>query len=367
MVIDYRTLANNYISNLTPYQPGKPIEEVERELGIHSIIKLASNENPLGASEKAMAAAKQALLKAHIYPDGSCYELKKTLAHFLHVNTDQLTIGNGSENILEIIIHSYLSKNDEAVISQYAFLTIPLLIKRHGAHIINVPAKLFGHDIKAMIAAVTEKTRLVFIVNPNNPTGTYVSHDDLVLLLESISQKVLVVIDEAYSEYITHHNYPNTLSLLSIYPNLIVTRTFSKVYGLAALRLGYAVASQQITDILNRARLPFNVNSIAAHAGIAAILDQDHVNRSVQINREGLLQLENGLNQLNIHFIPSVGNFITFDIKSSALSLYEKLLALGVIVRPLLAYDMPTHLRVTVGTMAENVRFLEALHQLLRK
>ncbi len=367
MVLDYRTLANNYISDLIPYQPGKPIEEVERELGISSIIKLASNENSLGASPNAMIAAQNALLKSHIYPDGSCYELKKTLANFLNVYTNQLTIGNGSENVLEIIVNSYLSKDDEAVISQYAFLTIPLLIKRHGAHIIKVPAVDYGHDIKTMITAVTEKTRVIFIVNPNNPTGTYVTHDDLKLLLESVSKKVIVVIDEAYSEYITNQDYPKTLELLSTYPNLIVTRTFSKVYGLAALRLGYAVASPEITDILNRARLPFNVNSIAASAGIAAILDQDHVAKSVKMNHEGLDQLEDGLHNLKINFIPSVGNFITLDIQSNALDIYQQLLALGVIVRPLLAYDMPTHLRVTVGTIAENERFLETLHKVIRK
>jgi histidinol-phosphate aminotransferase len=367
MVLDYRSLANNYISDLIPYQPGKPIEEVERELGINSIIKLASNENALGASPNAIIAAQNALLKSHIYPDGSCYELKKILADFLNVYTNQLTIGNGSENVLEIIVNSYLSKDDEAVISQYAFLTIPLLIKRHGAHIIKVPAVNYGHDIKTMITAVTEKTRVIFIVNPNNPTGTYVTHDDLKLLLESVSQKVIVVIDEAYSEYITHQDYPKTLELLSHYPNLIVTRTFSKVYGLAALRLGYAVASSEITDILNRARLPFNVNSIAASAGTAAILDQDHVAKSVKMNNEGLRQLEDGLHNLKINFIPSVGNFITIDIKSNALDIYQKLLALGVIVRPLLAYDMPTHLRVTVGTIAENERFLETMHKIMRK
>lgn len=367
MVIDYRMLANNYISNLTPYQPGKPIEEVERELGINSIIKLASNENALGASPNAIIAAQNALLKSHIYPDGGCYELKKTLAQFLNVYTNQLTIGNGSENVLEIIVNSYLSKDDEAVISQYAFLTIPLLIKRHGAHIIKVPAIDYGHDIKNMITAITEKTRVIFIVNPNNPTGTYVTHDDLKLLLESVPQKVIVVIDEAYSEYITNQDYPKTLELLSNYPNLIITRTFSKVYGLAALRLGYAVASPEITDILNRARLPFNVNSIAASAGIAAILDQNHVTKTVQMNQEGLRQLEEGLHNLKISFIPSVGNFLTLDIKSNALDVYQKLLVLGVIVRPLLAYDMPTHLRVTVGTIAENERFLETLQKVIRK
>lgn len=365
MTLDYRQLANSYISNLTPYQPGKPIDEVERELGITSAIKLASNENPLGTSAKAIIAAQDALLKSHIYPDGGCYHLKNTLAKFLNVYANQLTIGNGSENILEIIINSYLSKNDEAIISQYAFLTIPLLIQRHGAHLVQVPAMNYGHNIKGMIDAVTDKTRIMFIVNPNNPTGTYTSTDNLKLLLNSIPKNILVVIDEAYSEYIDRDDYPNTLELLLQHPNLIITRTFSKVYGLAALRLGYSVSSSEIADILNRARLPFNVNAIATSAGIAAILDQEHVARSVKANHEGMLQLEEGLRNLKIEYIPSVGNFIALNTKINAADIYQKLLLLGVIVRPLHAYDMSTYLRVTIGTIAENERFLESLHQIM--
>jgi histidinol-phosphate aminotransferase len=366
MEADFQSLANSYISNLTPYQPGKPIEELERELGIVSAIKLASNENALGASPKALAAAQIALANAHFYPDGGCFELKQTLAKFLNMHANHFTIGNGSENVLEIIVKAYLSRGDAAVISQYAFLTIPLLIKSHGAEIIKVPASHFGHDIPGIIAAVNEQTRIIFIVNPNNPTGTYIPHDDLILLLNSISPEILVVMDEAYNEYIDQPDYPDTLKLLASYPNMVVTRTFSKAYGLAALRVGFAASSPEIADILNRARMPFNVNTIAAVAARAALLDQDHVARSIVMNKQGMLQMEAGLKKLNVNYIPSLGNFIAIDVQQSAAEIYQQLLQLGVIVRPLTAYDMPNYIRVTIGTAEQNERFLQALQTVIK-
>jgi histidinol-phosphate aminotransferase len=366
MTHDYRILANPHIRDLTPYQPGKPIEELERELGITGSIKLASNENAMGPSPKAIQAATEALLKSHFYPDGGCFELKQSLGQFLGIDRRQLTIGNGSENVLEIIIKSYLGQEEEAVISEYAFLTISLLIKSYNGKIVKVPAKNYAHDIQAMIKAVTDKTRLVFIVNPNNPTGTYTTHTDLILLLESIPSNVMVVIDEAYYEYSDKPDYPNTLSLMSTYPNLIVTRTFSKVYGLAALRLGYAVSCLEVADILNRARLPFNVNAIAAIAARAALYDRDHILRTVQMNQQGMLQYEEELRKLSIEHIPSLGNFVTINVKQNAMVLYQKLLHQGIIVRPLVPYDLPSHLRITVGTVEQNERFFKALHHVLR-
>ncbi|EKD54230.1 MAG: Histidinol-phosphate aminotransferase [uncultured bacterium] len=363
--VDFHALANNYIRHLIPYQPGKPIEEVERELAISSIIKLASNENPLGASNAALQAAEQALLKAHLYPDGGCYELKQTLAMFLQVIPTQLTLGNGSENVLEMITKAYLTVGDSAVISEYAFLTIPLLIKSYGAEIISTPANKFGHDIKKMVDAVKKNTRIIFIVNPNNPTGTYTKKDELIYLLESIPANILVVVDEAYHEYIECADYPDTLALLKKYPNLVITRTFSKAYGLAGLRLGYAISSPIIADILNRARLPFNVNTVAAYAAKAALLDQDHIAKSVILNKEGRQQLADGLKKLNLHFIPSLGNFISFDARQDANQIYQKLLYKGIIVRPLHAYHMPTYLRVTIGTFTQNEKFLTALQEVL--
>lgn len=365
MEIDFRSLANRYISNLIPYQPGKPIEELERELGITSAIKLASNENPLGPSPLAIKAAQNVLTKAHFYPDGGCYELKQTLSKFLNVNPDQLTIGNGSENVLEIIAKAYLNEKSSAVVSQYAFITIPLLVKSYGAKLISVPAQNFSHDIPNMIKAIQEDTRIVFVVNPNNPTGTYTNKNDLITLLDSVPAHVLVVVDEAYSEYIDKPDYPNTLELLKKYSNLIITRTFSKVYGLAALRLGFAISSPQIADILNRARLPFNVNSIAAIAAQAALADKDHLSKSIKLNKDGMQQMELALKKMNLEYIPSLGNFITIDVKTNASELYQKLLRQGVIVRPLAAYDMPTFIRVTIGTKEQNERFIEALKKIL--
>ncbi|MDX1901767.1 MAG: histidinol-phosphate transaminase [Gammaproteobacteria bacterium] len=365
MKADFCALANPYIRSLTPYQPGKPIEEVERELGLSSIIKLASNENPLGASPIALSAAQKALAKAHIYPDGGCYELKHALGSLLKVQPVQITMGNGSENVLEIIMKAYLTQGHSAVVSQYAFLTIPLLIKSYGATMITVPAKNYSHDIDKMIAAVTDTTRMLFIVNPNNPTGTYTTDSDLRHLLESIPEHVLVVVDEAYREYINRVDYPDTLQLLNHYPNLIITRTFSKAYGLAALRLGYAISSEQIADILNRARLPFNVNSVAAAAGVAALSDKMHILKSIELNDQGMQQLLEGLKNLNVDMIPSLGNFITIDTKQNASDVYQKLLKQGVIVRPLGAYEMPRHIRVTIGTFEENDRFLQAFKEVL--
>lgn len=363
---DFRALANRYIAELTPYQPGKPIEEVERELGI-SAIKLASNENPLGASPAAIAAAMNALKKTHFYPDGSCFELKVALAKFLKILPEQLTLGNGSENVLELIVKTYLDCNDTAVISKYAFLTIPLLIKSHGAKAIVVPAKNYGHDIEAMVAAIQDTTRIIFVVNPNNPTGTYTTDADLRFLLKAVPPHILIVIDEAYCEYIAAEDYPDTLALLSQHPNLIITRTFSKAYGLAAMRLGFAVSSPDIADMLNRARLPFNVNTIAEMTARAALLDQQHITRSVELNKLGMKQLKIGLDKLKMKYIPSLGNFITIDVERNAVEVYQQLLHQGVIVRPLGAYDMPTFIRVTIGTSEQNKLFLQALNRVCCK
>ena len=362
---NFNALANESIRNLTPYQPGKPIEELERELGITSSIKIASNENPLGPSPKAIQAALDVMHNAHIYPDGGCYELKQAISTSLSVTPNQITVGNGSENILELIVKAYLQKGDSAVISQYAFLTIPILIKSYGAIANVVPAQQWGHDIHGMIKAIDDKTRVLFLVNPNNPTGTYTNATDFRTLMQSVPSHVLVVVDEAYSEYITRPDYPNALAYLNEYPNLVISRTFSKVYGLAALRLGFSISSPEIADILNRARLPFNVNNIASKAGCAAIADTEHVEKSVQMNQQGMQQLEAGLKKLNLNYIPSICNFITIDVGDSA-AIYQKLLYEGVIVRPLTAYGMPNHIRVTIGTSDQINRFLTAIEKILR-
>lgn len=364
--IDLRTLANSYVRDLDPYQPGKPIEELERELGISATysIKLASNENPLGPSLLATKAITEVLQKAHFYPDGGCFEIKQALAQFHNVSPTQITVGNGSENILELIVKAYLNQASNAVISEYAFLTIPILLQSYGVPTHVVQANAWHHDIVKMIAAVDKNTRVLFIVNPNNPTGTYIPKPAFHMLMESIPPSVLVVIDEAYFEYIKQPDYPNTLSYLHHYPNLIITRTFSKVYGLAALRLGYAISSPEIADILNRVRLPFNVNALAAKAACAALTDIQHVAKSVQLNDEGKQQFEEALKKFNLKYIPSVGNFLTMEVGDGA-SVYQKLLHEGIIVRPLKAYAMPKHIRVTIGTFEQNERFLSAIKKVL--
>ena len=363
--LDFRVLANPSVRHLTPYQPGKPLEELERELGIKNAIKLASNENPLGASPKVILKMQSALQKMHFYPDGHCFELKQALSHFLSIDSQQITVGNGSENILELIVKSYLQKEDTAVISQYAFLTIPIILNSYGIQIKVAPANQFGHSISEMIKAIDEKTRVLFLVNPNNPTGTYTNKNDFLTLMNAIPPHVLVVVDEAYAEYIGSPDYPNTFHYLNHYPNLVITRTFSKAYGLAGLRLGYAVSSVEISDILNRARLPFNVNSLASTAAQFALEDQEHVKKSIQLNQQGMQQVEIELKKLNLPFIPSTCNFITIDVQD-AKTVYHQLLLEGVIVRPLHAYDMQKHIRVTIGTAEQNKRFLEALHKIMK-
>ncbi len=364
MTIDYRSLANSSLRNLTPYQPGKPIEELERELGITSSIKLASNENPLGPSPLVIKAAQEVLHQSHIYPDGSCYEIKQALAQFFSVQANQITVGNGSENILELLIKSYLLKDDTTIISEFAFLTISILIQSYGVQAKLVPAKHWGHDIINMIKSIDDRTRLIFLVNPNNPTGTYTRDHDFHLFMEAVPPHIIVVVDEAYCEYISAPDYPDTLKYLQHYPNLVITRTFSKIYGLAALRVGYSISSPEIADILNRARLPFNVNSIASKAACAALQDQQHVLKSIANNQQGMLQLQEAISAFDLNYISSIGNFISIDVNDAA-TIYQKLLRQGVIVRPLNAYNMPRHIRVTIGTEEQNHRFLTALHTVL--
>jgi histidinol-phosphate aminotransferase len=322
-------------------------------------IQLSNNENPLGASPKAIAAATLALAESHFYPDGDCHELKTALAHFLSVTREQITIGNGSENILELIVKAYLHRDNTAIISQYAFLTISLLLQSYGTEVKVIPVKHWSTDITAMIQAVDEKTRVLFLVNPNNPTGTYTNHADFLRLMEAVPPEVIVVVDEAYAEYISCADYPDTLSYLKKFPNLIVTRTFSKIYGLAALRVGYAVSSPQIANKLNRSKLPFNVNAIAAKAACAALQDQQHVRNSAEMNRQGLRQMQDGLRGMGLAVIPPSGNFVTVEV-GDAEFVYQRLLQEGVIVRPLHAYGMPHHIRVSIGSFEQNARFLAA-------
>ena len=365
MSCDFIALANAGVQKLSPYEPGKPIETLQRELGIESVIKLASNENPLGPGELAQAAARKALKESHRYPDGSGFRLKQALAAHLDVGPEQLTLGNGSNDVLELVARAWLRPGDEVVFSEYAFAVYPLVTLACSATPVVVPARNHGHDLDAMLAAISERTRIIFVANPNNPTGTWLGRGAIDRFLAEVPENVLVVLDEAYFEYVEDSDYPNGLDRLVAYPNLVVTRTFSKIHGLAALRIGYGVSSAVIADVLNRVRQPFNCNSVALAAAEAALNDNDYVERSRQENTAGLGQVAEGLEALGLAYIPSVGNFVAFDCGRDAAPIYQALLREGVIVRPLAGYKMPNYLRVSIGLAEENQRFLKALQKVL--
>ena len=353
--------ANRDILTLQPYQAGKPIEELQRELGITGVVKLASNENPRGPGPSVHAALAHAATTLSRYPDGSGYRLKRALAEHLCVRAEQISLGNGSNDVLELIARVALSPGCEGIVSAHAFVVYPLAVIAHGGTLVTVPAREWTHDLDAMAEAVTEATRIVFIANPNNPTGTWVDRRQLTAFLDRIPAHVIAVLDEAYFEYMQHADYPNGIELLGRYPNLVVTRTFSKIYGLAGMRVGYCVSHPDIADLLNRVRQPFNVSSLALECAEAALGDQAFVRRSREINDAGMQQLRQGLDQLGVPFIPSGGNFLCVDLRRPAAPVYDALLRLGVIVRPIGGYGMPDHLRITVGLHEENARFLDAL------
>ncbi|MCA1852991.1 MAG: histidinol-phosphate transaminase [Beggiatoa sp.] len=367
---DFVSLAAPGVAGLKPYNPGKPIEELEREYGIARAVKLASNENPLGPGTLALRAIWAPLGSLHRYPDGSGYALKKALAAHLSIGTgaitpDHLTLGNGSNEILELAARTFVTPADEVVFSEHAFAVYPIVTQAVGARAIVTPARSYGHDLDAMRRAVTERTRLCFIANPNNPTGTWVGSDALWGFLTSMPKHVLVLIDEAYYEYVDEPGYPNGVAWIERFPNLIVTRTFSKIHGLAGLRLGYGVSHPEVAGLFNRVRQPFNVNSLALAAAEAALEDEGHVAWSRRINQAGLRQLEGTCEALGLSYIPSVANFLCIALPRPGGDVYEGLLCEGVITRPIAGYGLPGHLRVTVGTEAENARFAAALTRVL--
>ena len=348
------------ILSLTPYQGGRPISEIQREYGLSNVIKLASNENPLGVSKKVQEAIKSAITQIGRYPDGNGYYLKDSLAKKLSVSATSITLGNGSNDILELIPRAYVcSKDDEVIFSQYAFVVYPLVTKAIGAKAIVTPANDFGHDLNAMYEAITDKTKVIFIANPNNPTGTLLSNEEIYNFLKKVSNEIIVVLDQAYIEYLDVEDV--YIDWLKDFPNLVITRSFSKAYGLAGLRVGYSISSEEIADYLNRIRQPFNVNLIAQEAAIAALSDADFLAESVKVNSDGLLQLEEGFRSLGLKFIKSHANFISVKV-SNSMELNQKLLEKGIIVRPV---EMKDYLRISVGTYAENAKFLEVLKEII--
>ena len=365
-------LATPGVQQLTPYQPGKPVEELERELGISNSIKLASNENPLGPSPLALAAIKNISPSINYYPDGGGFALSDKLAQKHHVDASNVTLGNGSNDILELVTRAFLTPSHSAVFSEHSFAVYPIVVQAVGAKA-NV-AKAFpedhetmplGHDPVALLSQIDNDTRIIFIANPNNPTGTWLTPAQLEDLFGRIAENIIIVLDLAYTEYMDEQVKPPIKQWLDKFPNLVVTQTFSKVYALAGLRIGYSISNPEIADILNRVRQPFNTNMLAQAAAIASLDDVKHVKKSVEMNNAGKKLLQDAFAELGLICLPTMGNFISVNVKQDGMALYEKLLQQGVIVRPVANYDMPEYLRITIGTQQQNERFVETLKQCL--
>ena len=349
-----------HVRAIAPYQPGKPTAELQRELGLTHVVKLASNENPLGPSPFAVAAMQRDLETLALYPDGNGFALKAALSTRFAVQPAQLVLGNGSNDILEFAARAFLGPGTSAVYSRHAFAVYPLATQTVGARGIEVPAHNYGCDLDAMIDAIADDTRVLFIANPNNPTGTFIPGPELHAALLRIPAHVLIVLDEAYTEYLSADDSYDSIAWLAEFPNLLISRTFSKAYGLAGLRVGFGMAAPEVIDLLNRVRPPFNVNTLGLSAAEAALGDTDYLARSMAVNRAGMHQIVQGLLGLDLPYIPSWGNFIAFKVGDGA-GVYRKLLQQGVIVRPVGNYGMPEWLRVSIGLASENAAFLTAL------
>lgn len=361
-------LAPEYVRSIAPYQPGKPISDLAREMGLEpeQIVKLASNENPLGVSPLAYEAMHEALEEIARYPDGNSFALRDAVCKKFHLAPDQLVFGNGSNDILELAARAFLTPNTEAVYSQHAFAVYPLVTQAVGAKGIVVPAKDFGHDLDAMLAAITPATRIVFVANPNNPTGTLLGKEALLNFLRQVPENVMVLLDEAYDEYLSAEHKSEAITWLGQFKNLVISRTFSKAYGLAGLRVGFGMAAPEIAGLMNRVRQPFNVNSVAQAAAVAALQDDAFVERSRALNQAGMVQLTQAFDRLGLSYIPSFGNFVSVRLPNAAQA-YQQLLAKGVIVRPVANYEMPEYLRVSIGLFSENARFIEVLEEILKR
>ena len=370
-----KTIIENLIANgvrgLQPYVPGKPIEELEREFGLSESIKLASNENPLGPPASALAAIRASLDDLSLYPDGSGYALKQALAAHYATDPQRITLGNGSNDLLVLLAEAFLTAGTAAVYDQYSFVVYRLAVQATGAEARVSPAnptrhvQPLGHDLDAMRALIDDNTRLVFLANPNNPTGTWCNEEELHAFITSVPAQTIVVVDEAYAEYVVNSKYPRTIDWIDEFPNLVVTRTFSKIYGLAGLRIGYALCQPDLAEVLNRVRQPFNVNSLAQSAALAVLQDLDYVERARAMNTQGLGTLTDGLVSLGLDVIPSIGNFVLVDMGRPAEPIYTALLRTGIIVRPVGNYGLPNHLRISVGLPEQNQRLLTELNTLL--
>lgn len=372
MSIDFHSLSVKGVQSLNPYLPGKPIEELERELGVTNTLKLASNENTMGPSPLAIAAMQKAIQEVDLYPDGNGFALKQKISGKFKVDLDQITLGNGSNDVLDMVARTFLCEGREAIFSEYAFAVYPISTQAVGATARVAKAldaehdeNPYGHDLKAMKALINDNTSVIFIANPNNPTGTWLKSDELKQFLNDVPKNIIVVVDEAYFEYVEASEYPNTMTWLDEFPNLIVTRTFAKAYGLAGLRVGYAVSHPHVADLLNRVRHPFNVNTVSINAAAAALDDEEHLQKCVEMNTKGIKFWRAACQYRGLDYIPSVGNFITVDFEQDAMPIYEALLREAVIVRPIANYGLPNHLRISISTPEDNQRCLDALDKVL--
>jgi len=354
-----------WVARIRPYPPGKPIEEVERELG-HTAVKLASNENPLGPSPKALEAVRQSLGRCHFYPDGGGYYLRKKLGEFQQLDISQVILGAGSTDLIELVARAFLTAGDQGITSQSAFYIYRLAIEEAGAELIQTPLRENAFDLAALAHAVTQRTKVIYIANPNNPTGRMVTADDMDRFLDALPPRVLVVLDEAYYEYVRDPDYSHSVDYVRNGRNVLVLRTFSKVYGLAGLRIGYGMGNPELIEALNRVRSPFNANSLAQAAALAAIDDREHVARSVESNTREMKFVTEELALASIRYTPSVGNFLLVDTGRDCEEDFIRLMHEGVIVRPMKLYGFPTSLRVTIGKHEDNEKFLEGLARVAR-
>ncbi|MBT9132710.1 MAG: Histidinol-phosphate aminotransferase [Firmicutes bacterium] len=355
-------LVRREVKNIEPYEPGKPIEEVERELGIKAV-KMASNENALGPSLRAVAAIKSALGKINLYPDGGAHYLKNLLAEHLKVRKENVILGNGSDEIIRIITETFLNEDEEVVFAEPGFIIYRLAAVVMSGKCVSVPLKNYTHDLEAMSQAINERTKLIFIANPNNPTGTMVNADKVASFMKRLPENVVVIFDEAYYEYVDCNDFPETIDYVKNGRNVITLRTFSKVYGLAGLRIGYGIAGEKFIGEMNRVRQPFNVNSLAQVAARAALEDKEHVRKSRRANSEGKEFLYQEFRRMKITYVPSQANFVLVDVGMNADKATERLIKEGIIVRSMRMYNLPNFIRVTVGTEEQNEKFIKALRK----
>ena len=363
-----KKLFKDFIQSVHPYEPGKPIKELEREMGLRHIIKMASNENPLGPSRKAVRAMRRAIQEVHYYPEGGCFYLVKRLSEELGVPENQFLVGNGSNEIIELLCRGFLSEGDQVISSETSFLVYPILTKICGAEFVQVPMKDMRYDLEAIVQAITDKTKLIFIANPNNPTGTYVTSQEVESFLSKVPKDVIVCFDEAYIDFVEARDFPHMLfHVKADKPNVVILRTFSKAYGLAGLRVGYGIASTEIVSYLHRIRQPFNVNAIAQVAATAALEDRFFLWRTKRLVSTGRLFIEKRLVAMGLKTIPSQANFLLIDVARDADQVFQAFLKEGVIVRSMKAFGLPTYIRVTIGRRSQNAHFCRLLKKILKE